>query len=83
MSDRVLTEAQEAVVYFQPRGLRAYALVESRTDAGRLIQAADSNGKQVSITHIGADAIPQDAQNWYATLLTAPIQQPASNTSVI
>jgi len=32
--------------------------VESRTDTGGFIQAADGNGQQVSIAHIEADAAP-------------------------
>ena len=58
MRDRVFAKTWEAVVDFQPRQLGAYALVESRTDTGRFIQAADGNGQQVSIARIEADAVP-------------------------
>ena len=58
MRDRVCAKTREAVVDFQPRQLGAYALVESRTYAGGLVQAADGNGQQVPIAHIEADAAP-------------------------
>jgi hypothetical protein len=56
MRERVFAKTREAVVDFQPRQLGAYALVESRTDSGAFIQAADGNGQQVSIAHIKTDA---------------------------
>src|SRR6266436_7022237 len=58
MRDRVLAKSREAVSDFQPRQLGAHALVESRTDTGGLVQAADGNGQQVSIAHIETDAAP-------------------------
>src|SRR5579863_4242721 len=56
MGDDVFAETREAVVDFQPRQLGAYALMERRTDAGGLIEAADANGQQASFTHVEADA---------------------------
>jgi hypothetical protein len=58
MRDRVFAKTREAVADFQPGQLGADALVESRTDTGGFIQAADGNGQQVSIAHIEADAAP-------------------------
>ena len=62
MRDRVFAKTREAVVVFQPRQLGGYALMESWTDTGGLIQEADANGQQVSIAHIEADAPRQDPQ---------------------
>ena len=58
MRDRIFTKTREAVVDLQPRQFGAYALMKSRTDTGGFIQAADADGKQVSIAHIEVDAVP-------------------------
>jgi hypothetical protein len=71
MRDRIFAKTREAVVDFQPRQLGTYALVESRTDTGRLIQAADRNGQQVSIAHIEADTRPTRRAD-YALTKTLP-----------
>jgi hypothetical protein len=69
--DRIFAKTREAIVDFQPRQLGAYALMESRTDTGGLIQVADANGQQVSIAHIEADARPTRAAD-HASTKTLP-----------
>jgi len=63
MRDRVFAKAGKVVRDLEPGQLRAYALVEGWTYAIGLIQRADGDRQQVSLTHVEADAAAARSAN--------------------